>query len=145
MIVGGLICPFLVTASAFTCNGPTNVALASNGATASASSSFTGHAASGAINGDRRGLYVWQNGYWAAASTGSAWLEVQFNGSKTISEIDVVVVQDNDQAPVEPTDTMTFASYGMTAYDVQYWNGSSWVTVSGGSVTGNNKVWRKFS
>lgn len=145
LILVGLICPLLVSASAFTCTGPTNVALSSNGATVSASSSFTGHAASGAINGDRRGLFVWQNGYWAAASTGSAWLEVQFNGSKTISEIDVVVVQDNYLAPVEPTDTMTFGNYGMTAYDVQYWNGSSWVTVSGGSVTGNNKVWRKFS
>jgi hypothetical protein len=50
---------------------------------------------------------------------------VQFNASKTISEIDVVTVQDNYQAPVEPTDTMTFASYGLSGYDVQYWNGSA--------------------
>jgi RHS repeat-associated protein len=28
---------------------------------------------------------------------------------------------------------------------VQYWNGSSWTTIPGGSVTGNNKVWRKFT
>jgi RHS repeat-associated protein len=28
---------------------------------------------------------------------------------------------------------------------VEYWNGSSWVTVPGGSVTANNKVWRKFT
>ncbi|HZI86981.1 MAG TPA: hypothetical protein VFD48_09110, partial [Pyrinomonadaceae bacterium] len=28
---------------------------------------------------------------------------------------------------------------------MQYWNGSSWVTIPGGSVTGNNKVWRKFT
>ena len=27
---------------------------------------------------------------------------------------------------------------------MQYWNGSSWVTVPGGSVTSNNKIWRKF-
>ena len=26
-----------------------------------------------------------------------------------------------------------------------YWDGSAWVTVPGGSVTGNNKVWRKFT
>lgn len=134
----------LVTAEPSTA-APVNVALTSNGATATASSTYANHAASGAINGDRRGLFVWQNGYWAAASAGTAWLEVQFNGSKTISEIDVVTVQDNYNAPVEPTDTMTFSSYGMTAYDVQYWNGSAWVTVSGGSVTGNNKVWKKFS
>ena len=134
----------LVTAEPSTA-APVNVALTSNGATATASSTYANHAASGAINGDRRGLFVWQNGYWAAASAGTAWLEVQFNGSKTVSEIDVVTVQDNYNAPVEPTDTMTFSSYGMTAYDVQYWNGSAWVTVSGGSVTGNNKVWKKFS
>jgi len=28
---------------------------------------------------------------------------------------------------------------------VQYWDGSGWVTVAGGSVTGNHKVWRKFT
>lgn len=145
LFVGSLIGPLLVSASAFTCAAPTNVALAANGATATASSTFTGHAASGTINGDRRGLFVWQNGYWAAASSGTAWLEVQFNGSKTISEIDVITVPDNYNAPIEPTDTMMFTSFGMTAYDVQYWNGSAWVTVSGGSVTGNNKVWKKFS
>jgi RHS repeat-associated protein len=33
----------------------------------------------------------------------------------------------------------------LTGYDVQYWNGSAWTTVTGGSVTGNNKVWRKFT
>ena len=28
---------------------------------------------------------------------------------------------------------------------MQYWNGSGWVTVPGGSVTGNNHVWRTFN
>jgi len=27
---------------------------------------------------------------------------------------------------------------------VQYWNGSVWVDVPGGNVTGNNLVWRRF-
>jgi RHS repeat-associated protein len=35
--------------------------------------------------------------------------------------------------------------YGLLNFNVEYWNGSSWVTVPGGSVTGNNKVWRKFT
>lgn len=96
--------------------------------------------------GDRKGLFVWQDGAWSTAAAGlPAWLEVQFNGSKTITEIDVVTLQDNYNAPVEPTETMTFSSYGLSGYDVQYWNGSAWVTISGGSVTGNNKIWRKFS
>jgi RHS repeat-associated protein len=122
-----------------------NVALAANGATASASSAYGGFAPSGAINGDRKGLFVWQNGYWSTAATGTAWLEVLFNGAKTISEIDVVTIQDNFNAPVEPTDTMTFANYGLSGFDVQYWNGSAWTTISGASVSGNTKIWRKFS
>ncbi len=69
---------FAVSAAAFTCTEPTNVALASNGATATASSSFSGFAAGGAINGDRKGLFAWQNGYW---STGSAILAGR-SGSK---------------------------------------------------------------
>ncbi len=60
-------------------------------------------------------------------------------------QIDVFTIQDNYASPAEPTETMTFSTYGLTGYDVQYWNGSAWVTVPGGSITGNNKVWRKFS
>ncbi|MEK6288882.1 MAG: RHS repeat-associated core domain-containing protein [Acidobacteriota bacterium] len=59
-------------------------------------------------------------------------------------EIDVFTLQDNFSNPQEPTEQMTFSLYGVTEYQVQYWNGSSWQTVSGGSVTANNKVWRKF-
>ena len=116
------------------------------GATASASSSFSGFAASGAVNGDRKGLFGWQNGYWSTASAGfPAWLEVQFNGSKTITEIDVVTLQDNYNAPVEPTESTTFSLGGLTAYQVEYWSGSAWVAIPNGSVSGNNKVWKKLS
>src|SRR5438309_1288758 len=40
---------------------------------------------------------------------------------------------------------MTFSQYGIVDFQVQYWNGSSWQTVTGGSVTGNNKIWNKFT
>ena len=40
---------------------------------------------------------------------------------------------------------MTFSTFGLSGYDVQYWDGSAWVTVAGGSISGNNKVWRKIS
>jgi hypothetical protein len=39
---------------------------------------------------------------------------------------------------------MTFSLYGITVFDVQYWNGFGWVTVSGGSITNNNKIWTKL-
>lgn len=54
-------------------------------------------------------------------------------------------VQNNFANPVEPNESMTFSSYGVIGFDAQYWNGSVWVTVPGGSVTGNNKVWKKIS
>ena len=73
------------------------------------------------------------------------WAQINFAGTQTISEIDVFTLQDNYSNPVDPTTSMTFTKYGETAYDVQYWDGGSWVTVPGGSVTGNNKVWRTFS
>ncbi|HEU4713033.1 MAG TPA: discoidin domain-containing protein [Pyrinomonadaceae bacterium] len=134
----------LITAEPVTV--PVNVASAANGATATASSSFSGFAASGAINGDRKGLYVWQNGYWSTASAGfPAWLEVQFSGSKTIREIDVFTLQDNYNAPVEPTESMTFSVGGLTGYEVQYWTGSAWAPVPDTSVNGNNRVWKKFT
>jgi hypothetical protein len=137
---------FLGSVTASTCAEGTNVALAANGATATASSTYSGFAASGVINGDRKGLFVWQNGFWSTASAGfPAWLEVQFNGNKTITEIDIFTLQDNYNAPVEPTEAMTFSAYGLTGYEVQYWTGSTWATISGGAVSGNNKVWRKFT
>src|SRR5262249_51906920 len=43
------------------------------------------------------------------------------------------------------TSSMTFTQYGLTAFQVQYWNGSAWVDVPGGNVTGNNLVWRQFT
>jgi hypothetical protein len=129
-----------------------NVALTSNGGVASASSTLdAGRLPSAANNGDRKGIH------WGSdPSTGSGWhdatsnnypdfLQVDFSGSKTIGEIDVFSVQDNYTNPAEPTDAMTFSLYGITTFDVQYWNGSSWVTVPGGSVIGNNLVKRKFS
>jgi len=131
-----------------TATGRVNVALAANGAVATASSAHTccGFSTTGAINGNNRG--PWGNGDgWNDATQDSVpdWIQVDFNGSKTINEIDVFSLHDNYTAENTPTETQTFTLYGLLAFDVQYWNGSSWVTVSGGSVTGNNKVWRKFT
>jgi hypothetical protein len=33
---------------------------------------------------------------------------------------------------------------GLTAYTVEYWTGSAWIQIPDASVTGNNKIWRKF-
>ena len=40
---------------------------------------------------------------------------------------------------------MTFTSFGLRAFEVQYWDGAAWVTVPGAAVTNNNLVWRRFT
>ena len=126
----------------------TNVALATNGATASSSSDYSaGYSPGGAINGDRKGLNWSNGGLWndGTPDTYPDWLQVDFAASRTIDEIDVFTLQDNYTNPIEPTQSTTFNSRGITSFDVQYWNGSAWVTVPNGSITNNNKVWSKLS
>jgi F5/8 type C domain/WD40-like Beta Propeller Repeat len=126
-----------------------NVALSSNGAVATASSSLDvpgwHFVSAGANDGERKGLNWGSNGGWQDSTSGvfDDVLQIEFNQSKTIDEIDVFTVQDNYYNPSEPTETMAFSLYGLTSYEVQYWNGTSWVTVPGGSISGNNLVWKK--
>jgi hypothetical protein len=86
-------------------------------------------------------------GGWNDATSNSYpdWVEVSFNGAKTIDSVDVFTVQDAFSSPAEPTEQMTFTKYGVTQFDVQAWDGAAWATVTGGSVTGNDRVWRKVT
>ena len=127
-----------------------NMALASNGATMTASSTLVNppysYPVSAVNNGDRKGLNAGMGGNWASSTaTFPQWVEVAFNGSKTINEVDVFSLQDNYANPIEPTEATTFSLYGLTGFQVQYWSGSAWVTVPGGSVSGNNKVLKKIT
>ena len=132
-----------------TATGRYNVALAANGAVATASSTATGSGFSPtfAINGNYRG--PWGNSVegWNDNTPNVVpdWIEVDFAGSKTIDEISVFGLHDNYTVENTPTETQTFTLYGLIAFNVQYWNGSSWVTIPSGNVTGNNKVWRNFT
>jgi serine protease len=125
-----------------------NLALASNGAVMTASSSYNAnYPSSGANDGERSGSGWEAGGGWNDATAGvyPDWLQVDFGSVKTVSEVDVFTVQDDYRNPTTPTETLTFTQYGITDFEVQAWNGTAWVTVSGGSVTGNNKVWRRFT
>lgn len=127
--------------------GRINVALAANGGTALASSAFgAGWGASGTINGDRNGLSWESGGGWNDANKDvyPDWLEVDFSGTKQVDEIDIFTVQNNYSAPSAPTPSMTFTLFGVRDFEVQYWNGSAWTPVPGGTVTGNTLVWRQF-
>ena len=118
-----------------------NVARASAGAVASASSQLAGYSAASTIDGNPTGPWG-NNGGWndATGNTFPDWLQVTFNGQKTINRVVVFTLQDNYSSPSPPTDAMTFSQYGVTAFSVQGWTGSAWSTLA--SVSGNNLVKR---
>jgi hypothetical protein len=124
-----------------------NLALPANGGVMTASSTFSSsYPTTGANNGDRKGSQWAAGGGWNDRSYDSwpDWLQVDFQAVRQVSEVNVFTLQDNDVNPIEPTEATTFNHFGITSFEVQYWTGSTWETVPGGSVTGNNKVWRKF-
>jgi hypothetical protein len=129
--------------------GSTNVALAANGGVASASSTFiafgSSYPVSAVNNGDRAGLNNGNGGVWKDATRDGFpdWVEIDFSSAQTIDHVIVYSVQDNSTFPSDPSDTLTFTLYGLTAFDVQAWNGSAWVTL--GSVSNNNLVKRSVA
>jgi hypothetical protein len=119
----------------------TNVARASAGAVASASSQLAGFSAASAIDGNPLG--PWGNdGGWNDASGNRFpdWLQVTFNGPKTVNRVVVYTLQDNYASPSAPTDTLAFSQYGITAFRVQGWTGTAWSTLA--TVSGNTLVKR---
>ena len=128
--------------------GGTNVALAANGGVASASSTYNDNFPVRAVNnGDRLGLNWANGGGWGDGTPNvwPDWVEIDFNASYPINEIDFFTLQDNYPNPSPPTLDMTFTLYGVTDFEVQYWTGSTWTDIPGGNVTGNNHVWRQFT
>ena len=130
-----------------------NVALASNGGVATASSTiwknvpnYPSFPEASAINGDRTGRKWGSGGGWNDETSGGFpdWLQVDFSGQKNIDEINVVTLQDGFETAGEPTAETKFTKNGIKDFVVQYWNGADWVTVPGGSVTGNDLVIRTF-
>ncbi len=127
----------------------TNVALQANGgvATASSQNAYPGYVVTAVNNGDRKGANCNTGGCWVDGTAGvwPDWVQVTFSGLQTIDRVEVFTLQDYWTAPVEPTAAMTFASYGVVSFEVQYWTGAAWATVPNGVVTGNNKVWRTIT
>jgi len=126
-----------------------NVALASNGGVASASSTYVAPGYSFPVaavnNGDRAGLNWGNGGGWndATANTFPDWVQINFSGTQSINQVIVYTLQDNFANPVDPSATLTFTQYGVTDFQVQGWNGAAWITL--GSVSGNNLVKRTVS
>ena len=71
------------------------------------------------------------------------WIQVNFTGTRTIDRVVVYSVQDNYLTPVEPTNTMTFSLRGISDFNVQGFNGSTWVTLA--TISGNRLVKRSVT
>ncbi|HEX8267630.1 MAG TPA: BACON domain-containing carbohydrate-binding protein, partial [Pyrinomonadaceae bacterium] len=125
--------PYVPTPTPTPTGSRTNVASASSGATATASSQLSGGEASRAIDGVRNWATT---GTWkdSTADVFPDWLQVNFNGSKTINEVVLYSVKDDFGNSSDPTEFETFSGYGVTNFDVQYWNGYGWTTVQNGNV-----------
>jgi Bacterial Ig-like domain (group 3) len=120
-----------------------NVGLSGNGSVASASSTYSSKYPVAAINdGERAGANWGNGGGWNDSTPDSYpdWVQLNFAISRTIDRVVVYTLQDNYASPVEPTDTMTFSLYGITAFKVQGKQGGKWVTLA--TVTGNNLIKR---
>ena len=135
-----------VSATTMSAITSSNIALASVGAVASASSTYSSAFPVAAVNDNQRTGINWGNGGgWndATINTQPDWVQINFNGTKTIDRVVVYTIQDNYTNPIEPTDTLTFNTYGVTGFTVQGWDGSAWVTLA--TVSGNNLVKRTVS
>src|SRR5207253_496600 len=126
--------------------GGINVALAANGGVASASSTYSNNFPVRAVNDGDRFLNWGNGGGWAdgTANVWPDWVEIDFNASYPINEIDFFTLQDDYQNPSPPTLNMTFTLYGVTDFEVQYWTGSTWTDVPGGNRSEERRVGKEF-
>jgi hypothetical protein len=128
-------------------SGLVNYALTALGSVPSASSTFTdrNYSVTSAFDGEVAGANWEQGGGWNDNTRG-LWpdnLDVTFGGgAKTISEIRVYTLQNNFRAPVTPDQNTDASTYGILDFQMQTWNGTAWVTVPGGTITGNTKALR---
>lgn len=125
-----------------------NFALQANGATATATSQFD-HAGLSPItsnDGDRSGDPAGYEILWNSAPSGHFpdTLEIDFNASRAIGEIDVYTLGDcYPTCGDDPAAGDTATTYGIKDFDVEYWNGAAWIPIA--NVAGNTLQWRKFT
>jgi hypothetical protein len=125
-----------------------NLAAAANGVTATASSFQDAFPVEAVIDGDRKGIDLGKgNGGWRDDTQADFpdTITVEFGGAAVIDEVNVITQQDTWWNPSEPTEAQVFFNNGITSFEVQFWNGTNFVTIPGLTVTNNNKVWRRFT
>ena len=120
------------------------------GVTAAATSAYNATTPASAVtDGDRRGAGWTQGGGWSSLASPTATapqsIQVTFGAARTIRRIDLFTVQDAPTQPLEPTPALTFQSYGVRDYELQYCaqavcSDLAWRSLA--TVSGNNRVWR---
>jgi hypothetical protein len=117
-----------------------NYALQANGGVASANANEGGTAAPAYANDGSRVSNSGGTNYWRDGTNLPTWWEVAFSGTKFIERVDMYTLRDvfTDTSAVGSAETISL--YGITDYNIQYWNGSAYVTLV--TVSANNKVWR---
>ena len=121
----------------------TNWAASVNGATLSSTSGDgVGYPAVNAISGN---LDPTVGGWWSSlGTTGTRQIEVTFASSKTISEIVLVTLRDAYTTSGIDTVYTTGSLYQAQSFIIYYWNGTAYVAITGGTVTGNTNIMRRF-
>ena len=108
-----------------------NVALAANGATASASSVLSPlYSAANVINGIKTSeLWGASGGGWSSEQGGFPHiLEIEFGEATTIDRINLYTVNSKD---------MPASTHGLQDFSLEYWDGNAWVNIA--SYAGNTK------
>ena len=120
-----------------------NFALSTYGSTITANKAADSGSLSNAVNGSRRPLGSFgANGLQLNGA--SAWIEIAFNTTRQISEIDVIFANGGDlNNSDEPTLSSVAGFAASQGIEAQYWNGASRVTIV--SLSGNDKQRRQFT
>lgn len=128
---------------------PENIALASAGSTVTSSGELdsTGTPDDAVINGDRTGGNSITSGGFTWASLVDPedtpqWVEVAFNATRSISQVDVIGVQNGTSFALEPVLQEPQSLNTLYDFKVQYWDGAAWVDIV--DITGNTDAWRSF-
>jgi PKD domain-containing protein len=73
------------------------------------------------------------------------WIEVDFARVHRINWINVFTLPDDFNNAGDRDINDKFSQYGITDFNVEYWNGRTWRTVPGGAIRGNRNIWRTIS
>jgi len=126
----------------------TNFALASNGATATATSSYDAdHTAENAINGAKHTNGNWSlpGGSWTSLgnpNTAPESLTIDFGTVRQISRVVIHMLAGNGSYSTEATEATMASQYANTNFTIEYYDGAKWTQIA--AVVGNDKARRQF-